>query len=37
LLSKIYVLENLILLVLDGDVDKEIRIEYQCHIDDTEQ
>jgi hypothetical protein len=35
--SKIYVLENPILLVLDGDVDKEIRIEYQYHIDDNEE
>jgi hypothetical protein len=35
--SKIYVLENPILFVLDGDVDKEIRIEYQCHIDDNEE
>jgi hypothetical protein len=33
----LYVLENHILLVINKDIDDEVKIEYQCHIDDTKR
>jgi len=32
-ISKSYVLENPIPLVIDKDVDDEVKIKYQCYID----
>jgi hypothetical protein len=31
----LYVLENHILLVINKDIDDEVKTEYQCHIDDN--
>jgi hypothetical protein len=33
----LYVLENHILLVINKDIDDEVKIEYQCHIDDNKR